>query len=365
MKNNILKLFAIAILPFFITVSCNKNDDNEPLTKQEAVKVLESASQQMGQAMGELMETDAMQAILNFGNLFYGDEVSTPNIAKTTQELVLLAGKPATKPNLPSFAFTAKDEVQDTPFGNYGTYTWNPTQMVWTYNPVPTDKAIFKFPSDETQETNNAVLTLWNVSSFNQEGDEALTSLNLSLSVNNANVLSVFYKLTLDAENRFKDLSLTIEMSPFYLSAGINFITNNTGVRLGLNNEMKKEGVTIQSSNLQMQFMGLELPSLFVEDDGSEPEEDIMPLTVKGFVQMGGLKITLDLDIAEFSMAPTPESVSTYANKNLKISLYAYPAGNKLAYIKWYNMEGGLVPYFVFSNDEEEPVADFFIYDEF
>jgi hypothetical protein len=118
------------------------------------------------------------------------------------------------------------------------------------------------------------------------------------------------------------------------------------------------------SSNIQAQFAEFEIPNIFQEDDGTEPVEDdfSMPLAVEGFIQMGLVKATLDLDIYSYLQAPSPQDVEEYANDNLKIKIYKYPAGNSIAYVKWYYniTEDILEAFLVFSNGEEEPAVNYF-----
>lgn len=359
MKKNILKLMAIGVLPLFIAVSCSNDDEIEPLTNQEATEMLSAASQQMTLTIGEIMQTDAVQAIMTFDNLYGIIKESSPKLAETTQKLILLAGQPAVNPKLPSFGSASK-VADDTPWGNYGTYTWDATLPNWTYKEDSDSELIFKFPFyNVAQEEKNAVLTLQNFSAL-ETG--FLTSMKLSLTVDKVELLSVDYGLALNAEN-FENLSLIIEMSPFFLSADMILTPNNTGLMLGLQNSMKKEGVTIQSSNIEAQFAEFALPNLFVGYGGTEPEMNIMPLTVEGYVQMGEVKATFELNIAEFmeGQQTNPANAATYADKNLKIKLYAYPAGNSLAYVKWYynSQQGILEAFLVFSNGDEEPAINF------
>ncbi len=364
MKRNFLKLLAIAIIPLFLAVSCSKDDENDPLTKSEAVEILSSTSEQMTSTMDEVMQTEAMKA-MDYFDLLYGD-TQNPDIElkQTAQKLILVAGQPSLTKQFPTIQKAAKEEVTDTPFGNYGTYTWNFTLLDWDYVAEPTDVLVFNFPSDNTQDENNAELVLSNVSTIVSQEDEVLTSINIALDVNEVNALTVSYALTLDAENNFEDLSLTIDMPPFFLSASISFTNNNAGVLLQLSHQFKKEGISIMSSSIQAQFAEFEIPNIFQEDDGTEPVEDdfSMPLAVEGFIQMGSVKATLDLDIYSYLQAPSPQDVDEYANDNLKIKIYKYPAGNSIAYVKWhYNItEDILEAFLVFSNGEEEPVVNYF-----
>ncbi|HCY00573.1 MAG TPA: hypothetical protein DG754_10580 [Bacteroidales bacterium] len=363
MKRNFLKLIAIGVLPFFIAVSCSKDDKNEPLTKQEAVEILEGSNQLMAQTMGEILQTEAMGALMTFANLYFPDERSTPNLVDVTEKLVLLTGQTTVEPILPSFTFTSKAEVEDTPFGNYGTYTWDLALQSWTYEANPDNELIFNFPSDGTQEENNAVLTLKDFNFMEMEGGGLLTGIKLSLLVDNVNVLSVDYALALNAEG-LGDLSLTIDMKPFLLSADLNFTSNSTGLMLGMQNSMKKEGVTIQASNLQAQFGPLTLMDFINEDGEEDIEDEIMPLTVDGFVQMGEVKATLEMNLAEFfqglSNLTDPADITTHADKYLKVKLYVYPAGNSIAYVRWSLVDGEPVPLLVFSNGDEESLSNYF-----
>ena len=360
MKKQFLKLIAIGVLPLFIAVSCSKDDKNEPLTKQEAVKVLEASNQLMAQTMGEVLQTDAMGAMMTFANLYFPDDRSTPNLVQVTEKLVLLTGQTTVDPILPSFTFTSKGDIDDTPFGNYGTYTWDVVLQGWTYEANPDNELIFNFPSSyEALEENNAILTLKGFNYMEMEGGGLLTGMKLSLLVDNVNVLSVDYALVINAEG-LGDLSLTIDMKPFSLSAEIDFTSNSTGLMLGLQNSMKKEGVTIQSSNLQAQFGPLTLMD-FIDED---VEDEIMPLTVEGYVQMGEVKATIEMHLAEFFQGlpnlTNPTDITAHADKYLKVKLYVYPAGNSLAYVRWSLEDGEPLPLLVFSNGDEEPLSNYF-----
>ena len=119
MKKNFLKLLAIGVLPFFIAVSCSKDEKIEPLAQKDAQEMLTRTSEQMDQTIGKILQTDAMEAMLVFADLYGSDRKSSPNLAKTTQDLILLSVKPSVKLNLPVFE-SAAEEVEDTPIGKIG-----------------------------------------------------------------------------------------------------------------------------------------------------------------------------------------------------------------------------------------------------
>ncbi len=113
------------------------------------------------------------------------------------------------------------------------------------------------------------------------------------------------------------------------------------------------------SSNLEIEMTR----EIMVSPVDFEEFDDVQVNEVIGYIQMGNLKFTLDLNLIDFytDAEITPTELEILANKNLKFKLYEYPSGVSVAYITWYfNAEINYIePYFVFSDGSEEEAINY------
>ncbi len=363
MKKQILKLTYLLAFLMVTIVSCNKTEEPEPLTKEEAVEVLNSMGTNMEQAMTEMMSSQSMVTLSNFMILMSFDQ-GYPEMAilpKTIGNLVKLdVGKVKSVPS--------KLMLEDDGLGildSLGTYTWNFTTYTWDYVPEPEDKLIFIFPSTPEMMENDATLTVSNFEFVTSVEDVFPTSLDVTLVVGDEEILSIGYSATVN-ETELSSLSVDLLMPPFELNLGVAISIQSNGALIAFNHEFKKDNVKLMSSNIEALMEGMTSFDIFVTDEEGEGEEDEpMPAYVRGFFQFGQVKAQLDLLTKDYFLvvlnATSSTDVVNAANANLKITLYTYPQGEEIGDIvwQWDNVEETIVPYILFSDGSTLPLTDF------
>lgn len=361
------KLHQIGIVLAFImiaAISCDKNEEPEPLSKQEAIETLNSMSTDLEQAMDEMMTTEGMTTLTTLMQLMSMEDEGTKKIQvpiinslpKTIQKVAFL--------NFKEFTLVKPKLKMDDDFGiggMFGTLTWNFETQMWDYSTLPADKLVFIFPSSPEQTTNDASLTISNYQELVSETDTIPTSLNLSLLIETVEVLSIDYAAEI-SNDILNSISLSVVMNPFSFDLNLNITSQSGNSLITFMHTIKKENITLMSSSIEVLLKGVASINLLTNE---ELPEDVMIDYLKGYLQQGQVKVQLDLAIEDFFEAllssETPTQISEAANQNLAIALFTYPQGAKIADVKWVwdNELEELVPYLVFSDGSEIPASEF------
>jgi hypothetical protein len=289
------------------------------------------------------------------------EDLSTSPLSNTTviEDFILFIEKPNTEPFLFKKQCRAnKENEYDTPFGDFGTYTWNILLSNWEFESTPTDKIIYLFPADAMDELNSSKLAISNIEQLEVESSVILSKIKINLTLDQQEVFGFNYS-AIFASNSIEKISLDFNLPPFTLTANQLFEEKSNGVLLTTSFNAKNESITLMSSNLEILLNGDENFSQIDYDSLG----DIEIASVDGYIQMGSVKATLDLTplfLLNESSLPQAE-LERLANKNLKIKFYVYPSGTSIAYVKWYYNEtiSDIEPYIVYSDGSEEPAINF------
>lgn len=346
-----------------VVASCSKDDTPDPLTKDEAVSKLNNASVEMEQSMTEIMQTDGMNAMMYFMNIApQGTNLKSAQSSKTVvnniKQIVDIVTKP--KKAIAPKAIKVAQEF-DTPFGNYGTFTFNQTTYQWDYSSEPQDEIVYIYPADQTGQV-NATLTISGIEFVGQYPDQVVTALNINLDVDGSTAMALDYNASVSADSFMESLEVSLTMEEFIVTINASMVDLETGVKTNFSHSIKNSGLVLMSSNLEIL-----LPEIDMTLDPSM-EEEVEPKTVNGHLVLAPLKATLDLNNEMFiSDMSSGVDMETAANNNLNIRLYSYPDGASIAYVKWYMVDNDIEPYLVFSDNSEEPAENYFpdMFDEF
>ncbi len=154
MIKSIAKFIALFILSLLLTIACTKDEEIVQMDKTEAVELLNSTSLLMEETLNQMIETNGMTLMMHFISLNESTPISKSDIRSFLNPFYL-------KPLLSKPYFSKEEDLNfDTPFGNYGTYTWDSSLSSWDFVADPIDKIIYHFPSDQNQTLNNANLTI-------------------------------------------------------------------------------------------------------------------------------------------------------------------------------------------------------------
>lgn len=358
MLKTIAKFLLMIFIPLFLIFSCTKDDEVKQLNKDEAVDLLTQTSQLMGLTMDQVMETPGMNTLLYFIEL--NDNLSTTPLSKLygLEEFRFFIDKSNAKPFLFKKQSQSNKEFEfDTPFGDFGTYTWNISLSNWGFEPTPADKIIYQFPADPLDESNSASVIISDIEQFEEEALVFLNKFKIIITLNQQEVFSFNYSAIFEG-NKIEKISIDINLFPFTFSANQLFENLSNSAFLTTSFNLKKESVTLMSSKLEVLLNG--------EVDFSQVDyeyyDNIETTSVNGYVQMGSVKATLELTHSNLSDPNlSQDEIERLANKNLKIKFYVYPSGTSIAYVKWYfnQTESDIEPFIVYSDGSEENAINF------
>lgn len=350
---------AIVMLPI---ASCNDNDEPKPLTREESKTVLSTMGTEMGAALGEIMTTPAGVSLMYFASLMGLDDDESP------KSIPAIAGKLG-ETSIVSFIPTISVKVLKPLMGSKddgsllnikGTFSWNFTSNNWDYSIEPANSLIYKFPSNQEQTTNNAMLALTNYTELVEEQESFPTTFDLILEIDDIKALEANYVAQISS-NSLKSLSLHLAASPFEISAALLVTSGGSNLVINAGHSIKNMNVTLSSSNIDLVIDGISSINLFdIEND-----TEIIPSTAKGYLQMGSVKAQLNIDVKKMISVDDDDTATSMeivaaANKFVDIKMFTYPAGEKMGIIiwEWDSIQNNLVPYFQFNDGTQKPLYE-------
>lgn len=348
MINNAIKLTITFLSSIILIFSCTKEDEPVQMGKEEAVELITVTSQLMDHTIVQLEQTEGVLLLSRFVTLNESTVVSKfiSNSLFGFNNPVIV--KPRTKNVSNQF---------ETPFGDFGTYTWNFSLNTWDFEATPSDKIIYLFPVDDTDNENTGNLTIEQfeqIDELNGFVNQFLLTLKNDLMV----VLSIDYSAEL-TNSSIDKVTISINLNPFTIHTNQQFTEKEGGSFIESSITFKNQGVTLMSSILEIQTVD----EVLISPDNTNELTDVKINHVLGYVQMGSLKATLDLLLLDFQNEQelTALEYETLANKNLRVKLYEYPSGENAAFIKWYfnSQNNEIEPFLVFSDESEELAMDF------
>lgn len=360
MKTNI-KIFAMLLAVSMLAMSsCNKDDNTEPLTQEEAKTVLTSAGKEMQTTMLEVMTTPATGALMNLMVLTNFDLTFTPKAIPFANLLLNPTEFDAQTVVKGLIAPAVMNTKGDNPAPERGTFTWNFTANTWDYSAAPGDMLVYVFPSSEVQTINDAILTISNLNEVTQNNQSFLTSASISITIAEETVMQANYLATMNDKGLSK-LDIDLTMEPFQLGATLETVSTNNSVKVIVSHSIKKLNVSISSSNVELVIEGITSINPFTMDD---MDDELMPKTIKGYIQMGEVKAQLDCSVASYfgaTINATDHNVAvSAANEHLKIGFYSYPNGAKIGIVvwKWDMLEQDITPFIQYNNGIEESLDE-------
>ncbi|HKL07268.1 MAG TPA: hypothetical protein VJ896_00740 [Bacteroidales bacterium] len=225
---NMKKLLAMMLMlasVFFIACS---EDDDEPLSPDEAKDQMTQMSQDMFVYMNEMEATEGMGAVFAFDSLV---RINDPFIQKSSSESNRMIENiqkfilPANYLNFKSDETKADGAALS--FSEVGTYTWNQSTQQWDYSSEPTDKLVFIYPLEEKQ----AQLTINDYQEVQIQDDYSTwyqpTSIDVALNVNDTEVaylsLTASWVESGEAAGEPKSISVSGGILPFTFTFNFNF----------------------------------------------------------------------------------------------------------------------------------------------
>ena len=365
MKTKIKIIAMLLVAGTLAMTSCNKDDETEPLSQEEAKKVLTATSSDMQSIMLEVMTTPEGGALMNFIALNNFDlnlkQQAVPfiDILSNPSEIDV---KTLVKNLIPQIEKNTKNNTSQ--IGE--TWTWNFTTGKWDYEETAVNKIIWYFPSNQEQmvsQKNDAVLTISDLEIIEQGVNMFPVSASISLTVKGVEGMSGNYLATLSDEGIDK-LEANLTLAQYEFSAGLVATTTGNSVKAVFSHSIKKDNVSVSSSNIEVMIDGTTAINPFTVQNA---EEELMPSSVKGYLQMGEVKAEIDYATALFFAATKDKETDqtimvAAANEHLNMTFKTFPKGDKIGTLawKWDMVEQIFIPLFEYNDGTTETLENAF-----
>ena len=241
-----LKVFAFASAAILISLSsCQKDETNLPFSErsvEENKEVVENSAISAAQAIGDMRDLSVIDAMIALGiRLDMADPLEAQDAKKSkVHSLVdVLAGLETGESGMhdlfselrsPGALAEDPETIQEVWEMVVGTYTWNGSTDTWDYT-ANADAVVFKFPSEDENISNSAVLTISNykgtVISNPLEGEydgDLPVSLDMDMTIDDVTVISFTFAAEYNDDGIPSAIAADLSIENFTLSADV---TNN------------------------------------------------------------------------------------------------------------------------------------------
>ncbi len=340
----------MAAIAMISVTSCKDDNGPDPVPAKEAQEMLSSLGSEMELTMQEVLSTPGMLAIMNFSSLFEQDDDYSVK-AKFTK----LISMPSSPFNVGVRSYSEADEDFSL-LRTTGTYTWDLEGSTWSYNPEPVDKLIYLFPSDPQQTENNATLTVSNYTEVVVGEEFFPKTFDVVIKVGDSKVFDLSYVAAV-TESALTSVDLSLSMGLFEITFNANLVSKTSNMIITVGHSMKKSGVTLSSSNLELTVEG----RLTLNPFETEEDDELIPSRVRGFVQLGQVKAQIDIGLKQvlyvWNSATTSLQLVDTFNNNITLEFFTFPTGQKMGFViwKWDDMPGTITPYFQFNDGSQKP----------
>lgn len=340
--------------------SCSKDEEKEPLSKEEGVEVLNSVGDEFTTSFDAMSESEGMVAMESLMILMqmddpfgmFGAELKSSSRSSLEEKITDFI----TLRDMKSVVMV----LEEPGFSDMtGTYTWNPDIQRWSVDATsPTDAIVIIFPTEE-ETPREATLT---ISDFEEvlivDGTDQWyqpTKVKISMTLEGTEVASVDFSASFDAEGEPTSLDVSLAITPMEMS--LNF--NDNGSQIKLSTSLKMQDETIMSADVTVDY-------ILQQEDGYE---EMMPTKFDGFVHYGPIKLQGDVNIQKITeamqVAQTEDDMVSAINNNANLAFYQYEGG-KIADLQFVlptstTEEPELYDYvqLVFNDGSVEPIEPF------
>jgi hypothetical protein len=347
MKIHVMKTRIILLLSLFLVIGFGCSRDEGPSVEQNKQTLAELPSV-VDADLGELTESEGMKAINTLLDLFEIDDpmggiFKHDAVARCRPWNWFLTGITGKKLQLDGGS--GFDELA-------GTYSWDPSLPGWSVNPgVPPDKIIITFPT-EGSNSNNAVLT---ISDFEEEMflDDwdywvdtiyVPTRIMADLTVDGTKYIELSFTATWSSYEMPSSISASLMIKP--LTATLDFSDNGSVIAIAASLSIRES--VAMSFDLQAPYT--------IETD--EWGEEMIITGLSGFVHYGTVKLTGNIDIGGMENAEG-ESEAEALNQFVRLALYNYGDGSKIADIRFVEGSEDVEIQLVFTDGSIEPAGKY------
>lgn len=353
-------VFKIAVVSYMVLfVSCERNEDPKPLTKEEAQQVLNSTNISVSTMASNVMESSGLagiQSLMELPGLPF--EVNLLFASATTDMSVSINPKIMMGFMLPEKLKSSSMVSQQRLIlpQHAGTYTWNPSTRAWIYTSNLTNKIVIKYPKSGSQ-TNNCVFTIHSYSDFqiniNGKPEFLVSSMKVDLYVNNTLAFDLDFNATYNQDGDPITVIAQINLVPYSASINFSATTIQTTTEMRLIAQIREGNRSLISGDVTLSFK----TTSSVINGTNYNDEVLTRLT--GWVQVDELKANINVN-AE-TLFEVNEPTSSHFNDAIRITLHQYPSNAKIADVRFVEdaeMEISIV--LQFADGSQVPAEEFF-----
>ncbi|NBC83972.1 MAG: hypothetical protein GVY19_11430 [Bacteroidetes bacterium] len=262
----IKKLLFLSLMAIFALSSCNKDEKNggegsidvpdySEKSPEDRKADLEEGGIEMATELRTFTEEPADDVMANMavtmGTSFPIEGNDAPSIVAKSIDIMNVESEREIRNHLSS-SFKSLTETDPSLMDEFndvaGTYSWNFDTEEWDFSSSPTDAIIFEFPGDTLTATNNATLTIDNLTTKTidqalweevaEEGDifpgDVPTSLDVTLEYEDETVSSITFSASYMDNGLPTNVTLTLAIGTYSFSTELNH-TQNKNVNLTFN----------------------------------------------------------------------------------------------------------------------------------
>ncbi|WP_109831505.1 hypothetical protein [Reichenbachiella versicolor] len=337
-KPSISKLFLAVLLGHSLLYSCGDKDSDspEPATVESSKDRMVDDGVALSNSLEKLKDEPAVTALIHLSSL--GDEEDGFAIAEFIDQSIT---QKVANGDIVSTSRVLEEDVVDLD------QEWNDNKGTYEYNSNTDDfdfteggnSIVIKFPSKEGI-SNNSSITLSNYTSkttsnadVSNELEVLPKSINVSLSVDNIDVMSVTGSMSYDSEDLPNDVDASVTIGDFSLNA--DYSNDGSNVKYELSFKEGENIILLNSASISGNISYSEF-SDFDEEKGELSDFNLNSLTYT--TQLINTKIELALDngnklLSEIEglIEPSEDEIEKVLNDNISVTAVFADTNQKIA----------------------------------
>lgn len=322
--------------------SCD-DDDNEPLSRNEAEELLTQTDGEVADITGEAMNSDGIKVVMQLSSMGMPEIPDktvrvAPRLMFKSSEQMDRASATVLESSISPELAKAFEKVISYGISDYeGIWTWTPNG--WSFEPSSSHTVVLKFPYPVEDSTNNATLTLYDYQTTIIEDYEEITALKAKIELNGVQVLSLTFSASYTPAESY---DLSVKFGNFQLTAAVDYTlvgTFDTYEYYSLSNLE----VVFKQGNATVFSLDVNLDINMLSEDNSSVKVNAT-LIIKSLK----LKVDADFETQDLDFETNPD---LDLNQFISIELFT-TSGNRIGHfsIEFNPSTGETTVYFIFED---------------